>query len=62
MNNFIAGHWLPGHFVGLKLGSDVPEHNAPLRRCQLPISSFMPEGNELDLARNDQKSLKDLGL
>ena len=32
MNNFIAGHWLQGHFVGLKLGSDVPEQIAPLRR------------------------------
>ena len=32
MNNFIAGPWLPGHFVGLRLGSDVPEHIAPLRR------------------------------
>ena len=32
MNNFIAGPRLPGHFVKLKLGSDVPEHIAPLRR------------------------------
>ena len=40
MNYSIAGHWLPGHFVRLKLGSDVPEHIAPLRRWSYSVSTI----------------------
>ena len=32
MKNFIAGPCLPVNFVGLRLGFDVPEQIAPLRR------------------------------
>jgi len=32
MKNFIAGPCLPGQFVGLRLGFDVPEQIAPPRR------------------------------
>ena len=33
MKKFIAWPCLRGHFVRLRLGSDVPERIAPLRRC-----------------------------
>ena len=32
IKNFIAGPCLPVNFVGLRLGFDVPEQIAPLRR------------------------------
>ena len=39
IKNFIAGPCLPVNFVGLRLGFDVPEQIAPLRRCASSSSS-----------------------
>ena len=36
MKNFITVPCLPVNFVGLRLGFDVPEQIAPLRRCMAP--------------------------
>ena len=42
MKNFIAGPCLPVNFVGLRLGFDVPEQIAPLRRWCLSWISSKP--------------------
>ena len=36
IENFITGPCLLVNFVGLRLGFDVPEQIAPLRRCSYP--------------------------